>query len=157
MAYSGGEQIRGEHVALPYPGLLRARYALMPVTDGSGERWVSVEISSEVDMDVPPPFVLVHNTDRLPLGPHDGRPLPLTAPHAQQHSWQMALDRLVKGQAQTGWRARLPDDSGFVRLFAYAPSGESGSDGREPSRRQVALADPPLDTLTLGPVIGSAT
>lgn len=157
VAYSGGEQIRGEHVALPYPGLLRARYALVPVTDGSGERSVSVEILSEVDMDMPPPFVLVHNAERLPLGPHDGRPVPLTAPHAQQPSWQMAVDRLIKGQSQTGWRARLPDDSGFVRLFAYAPAGESGSDGLEPTGRQVALADPPLGTLRLGPVIGSAS
>ncbi|WP_207843018.1 hypothetical protein [Williamsia soli] len=155
VAYSGGEQIRGEHIGISYPGLTRVRYSLPTVHEGAEGRVVAVNFATAVDLDTPPPFVLVHNPERFPLGPHDGQTVKLIAPHTQHVAWQIVVDRLVKGHADTGWRARLPMDSGFVRLFADTGAVQTLVDDANafPVRR-IALADPPLDSLRLEPPVG---
>lgn len=154
VAYSRGEQIRGEHVGISYPGLTRVQYSLRTVHEDAEGRVVAVNLATDVDVDTPPPFVLVHNAERFPLGPHDGQTVKLIAPHTQQLAWQIVVDRLVKGQSDTGWRTRLPMQPGFVRLFADARAVEIPlDDGAFPVRR-IALADPPLDSLRLDPPVG---
>jgi hypothetical protein len=154
VAYSGGEQIRGEHVGISYPGLTRVHYSLRTLHEDAEGRVVGVNFSTEVDVDSPPPFLLIRNAERFPLGPHDGQPVQLIAPHTQQHAWQIVVDRLVKGQSDTGWRARLPLQPGFIRLFADTRAVESPVD--DPTAfpvRRIALADPPLDSLRLDPPV----
>jgi hypothetical protein len=65
------------------------------------------------------------------------------------------VDRLVKGHADTGWRARLPMGPGFVRLFADTGAVQTPVDDANafPVRR-IALADPPIDSLRLEPPVG---
>ncbi|PXW31297.1 UNVERIFIED_CONTAM: hypothetical protein DES50_10563 [Williamsia faeni] len=151
VAYSGGEQIRGEHVGISYPGLTRIKYSFTPVHEDADGRVVAIGLSTDVDVDAPPPFVLVHNPERFPLGPYDGQTIGLIAPHAQQHAWQIVVDRLVKGESETGWRARLPVHTGYVRLFADTRAMDVPADDAGFPIRRIAVADPPLDSLRLDP------
>ncbi|PZU02168.1 MAG: hypothetical protein DI630_09310 [Gordonia sp. (in: high G+C Gram-positive bacteria)] len=155
VAYSGGEQIRGEHVGISYPGLTRVYYSLRTVHEDAEGRVVAVNLATDVDVDTPPPFVLVHNAERFPLGPHDGQTVKLISPHTQQLAWQIVVDRLVRGQSDTGWRARLPLQPGFIRLFADTRAVATPVDDANTFPvRKIALADPPLDSLRLDPPVG---
>lgn len=156
VAYSGGEQVRGEHTGISYPGLARITYSLPDVHVDAAGRVVAISLESDTDLDAPPPFVMVHNASRFPLGPYDGVTVPLMSPHTQQQAWQLNVGRLMKSQPENGWRALLPNQPGYVRLFADTRGMAASADDSGFPVRRIAVADPPLATLRLDVPVGPA-
>lgn len=140
VAYSAGEEIRGDVVTLDYPGIARCDYWFSVMHSAPrGQILVRVMLDSESDIDDPPALVLVHHPDRLPLDASDGRNLGFlnrgfNVPHCQ-------LDRIGRGVNTTDWQVDLTGVVGFIRLFV--------SDSRR--RRPIALRDPRMDLLWLPP------
>ncbi|GAB19902.1 hypothetical protein GOEFS_096_00790 [Gordonia effusa NBRC 100432] len=140
VAYSAGEEIRGDVTTLDYAGLSRCDYtfAAIPGTR-PGQIMVRLYLQAEADIDDPPALVLVHNRDRLPLDVTDGRSLSFhnrgaVVPHCR-------LDRIGRGVNTTDWLVDLTGIEGYIRLFL------SENDRRRP----IALKDPSMNLLWLPP------
>ena len=96
-------------------------------------------IASEVKLTHAPPFLVVHNPERLPLEISDGDPVDVTLDdgNANQPVRRFVPDGLAPEWSQQVWQA-LPPGPGFIRLFLDLP----------PERlRTVALLDPDINTL----------
>jgi hypothetical protein len=143
VAFVNRLRIYGDPTVTEYPGLLRLRYFVEYKRSilHNPDR-VLVRLAAEVELGNCPPFVLVHNPDRLPLHPRDGEVLQvmLNLDEVTQPGFQFRPPRLAPQFEETAWRASVRGRHGFVRLFADLP----------PDRlRLVALLDPALSSLRL--------
>jgi hypothetical protein len=145
VAYADGRREYGAAVTLSYPGLLRLAYHVAVERDRQ-QRPVSVvvRIRSEYDVALPPAFTLVHRPDRLPLFDKDGMPLSMQ-PHGDPGAVggsQFRPSGLSVTPSDVYWTAQVEGLTGYLRMFACLT----------PERRSsVALYDPAIDTLFLGP------
>lgn len=142
VAYSGGQQFRGDIAILNYDGLSRVWYFLepLPPTEPTS-RVVRLRLDSSVEIATPPALVLVGNPERLPLDSHDGVPLQFTV--RGQQLPHCVLDRIPQGHTPTEFTVDLSNVYGFVRLFVQDDFG------RLP---QVALHDPHPAELVYSPL-----
>ncbi|MGW6694920.1 hypothetical protein ACWF62_14230 [Rhodococcus sp. NPDC054953] len=139
VTYTAGERIVGTPVTVQYPGLLRIWYDIVAAAPGS----VAVRLSSEIDTQHAPPFVLVHNPERLPLSVRDGDPLAVRgsagAPDTVTRRFQPA--RLGR-QVDESWIADVTNRTGYLRVFV---------DVEPEVARRVAVVDPPMERIRLDP------
>lgn len=141
VSYSAGERIESAPVSLEYEGLLRLNYTVEHRRGllNRGMPTLLLRIASEVKLNSAPPFVLVFNTERLPLEISDGDPVDVTL---DDGTATLPVRRFIPaGLDQTWghqvWQA-MPTQPGFVRLFLDLP----------PERLQsVALLDPDINQL----------
>lgn len=139
VAYSRGEQIRGEISALHYPGLDRLSYWFEPVpSNGPAPQRLRLVLNADHDIENPPPLVLVNNEQRLPLEPRDGRYVQLDSPQGPVP--HCVLQRIPRGAARTDWTFEIGRMEGYMRLFVYEEVDRS---------RALALHDPLLQNLTI--------
>lgn len=142
-AYTGGRTVVGRPVTLRYPGLVRLRYTVGIARDKPGQRMrLTVQIFAEHDNPSAPPFVLVHNPERLPLHLYDGEPiymLPVGDPAAVE-GMQFRPSQLAAPPDAPSWTAEQPALTGYVRLFVCLEGDQLS---------QVALLDPPPASLRL--------
>ncbi|WLP88619.1 hypothetical protein [Gordonia sp. NB41Y] len=137
VAYSRGEQIRGEIATLAYPGLTRMEYRFEPVpTDNPRSRVLRLWVGSESELANPPALVLVANRERLPLDLRDGHNLQFLVrgqrtPHCQ-------LPHIQPGVHRTDFYVDLGNEFAFVRVFV---------DDTADRTPRVALTDPPMQQL----------
>lgn len=135
VAYSQAAEIRGEITTIQYPGLARVGYKLY-VPEGSAT--ATIWLQSELDIEMPPPLILINNLDRFPLAPDDGAFVFLRPPDGGQDVPQCVLDRIPRDEGwNTQWTADLSRVEGFFRLF-FRPSS---------SPVPIALCDPDLNEL----------
>lgn len=144
VAFDGGSRVMAEPEAVSYRGLLRVEYRTMMGPGPGGVPAFSIQLRSHMDIDHPPPFVLVHREDRLPLSVDDGRPISVMRDGvAPQRRFTPSPLTRVPGPAST-WTvepeafARETRPGGYLRLFA---------DLRPEDLRRVALIDPPVSSL----------
>ena len=150
VAFDGGQRVRGKSVTLVYPSLLMLSYRLVTKRTISGKVSVSITIASSVTLENPPPFVLVHNPDRLPLSATDGVAVAMVRDVEGESAVvrQFVPPRLGPNVGDepgwrsdpTQWQRDVPLQRGFLRLFVSLPA---------PVLQGVALIDPPLSTLRL--------
>lgn len=143
VSFVGGERILGNPKVIDYGGLLRMRYSLdYKKTLLQKLDRVLVRIAAETDLNSCPPFVLVHNPDRLPLHVGDGQPLEmiLDVEEVTQPVTRFVPPRLGQQLSEVGWRASVKGKSGFIRLFVDVPAERL---------RTVALLDPHPSQLQL--------
>lgn len=148
VAFAGGEKVLGAPVAVDYPGLLRLHYDLSVRRPRIGRGGTAtLRIWSEIPLTSPPPFVLVHNADRLPLSVNDGSPLHLAV--AGDESAVRAPLVVPAGlgpePGEQSWVVDVKDLVGYVRLFAHLNPARAAT---------VAVLDPPVGTLLLGAIPG---
>ena len=146
VAYSAGEQLRGEISTIQYRGLWPLRYTLrapMPQEGMPPPQYRQIALSSASDLGQPLTLMAVGNPERLPLDPHDGRTLrflhrssPQPLPHAQ-----LPQIRRSDQPLPIPYALDVSDVYGYVRLFVHQ-TGDA-ADGRP----QFALQDPPLEQL----------
>lgn len=145
VAYSRGEQVRGQITALHYPGLHRLRYDLVPQQVPS--RYVmEIKIESNLDIESPVGFVMRKRPDRFPLGPDDGELVYFLPPEGGEPLPQWVLSQLPRGEHMTGCRVDWTHHRGFFRLFISSQA--------DPNKRY-ALADTSLHRLWFSPAVGA--
>lgn len=154
VAFDRGDPVEGAPTTLAYPGLLRMAYRIS-IRRGITGRPTSLTVSilSEVPLPGPPPFtgcppfVLVHNAERLPLDVFDGHPIDVTldGDETLERFRRIVPARLSPTEESATWKADVKDRTGFVRLFVDLPPA---------ILRQVALLDPPARNLRLEPLFG---
>lgn len=137
VAYSRAQEVRGRITALRYRGLIRVDYRFVR-TEGSSVARLQM-ISTNIDVDLPPPIVLINNESRFPLSPDDGTYVNLRPPGGGDAVPQYMLDRISRdvADADTGVTVDLSAVHGFYRLFFGAAGGDD---------RPFALHDPALVT-----------
>lgn len=144
VAFAAGEKVLGTASSVEYHGLLRLNYQLYTKRDEAGAQVsVAVRIVCELDLPSSPPFVLVHNPDRLPLDMQDGEVLETVrmGDPSLSASRQIRPQGLSAGGGDALWEADVQGRGGFLRLFVDLPPERLST---------VALLDPALPTLLLG-------
>ncbi|WP_427004476.1 hypothetical protein [Pseudarthrobacter sp. H2] len=150
VSFEAGTRVAGPITTVNYPPILRLRYQVVAAKSLRGKlTGVSVTVqTSEAGVSMPP-FVLVHNPDRLPLTTRDGTALNMVpnidgAPAPVRRFTPDAgsgLDGPVPWKTDPGsWTTDVKAAGGFVRLFADLPVNVL---------RHVALLDPPITSLRL--------
>lgn len=135
VAYSRGEEIRGKITAQHYPGLARVEYRLVFLPNShTAQLW----LKADIEVEFPPPLMLINNQDRFPLSPDDGQFVYLIPPNNEQRLPQCTVDHISREGTNTGWTVDLSDVHGFYRLFF----GQ-----QPPGSRPLALRDPALEDL----------
>jgi hypothetical protein len=147
VAFSAGRRISGPITTIEYAGLLRLWYSVQIERDRAGHPLLaSLTIRAERDVTGSPPFVLINNTDRIPLSINDGEPIDVAPLNergelAEQPAKEFYWSALGADGPSEVWVANLQGREGWIRLFA----------GLEAHRlRQLALLDPPVGALQLG-------
>lgn len=134
VAYSRGEEIRGQITAQRYPGLARVEYGLSYLPDSdTAQLW----LQADTEIEFPPPLMLINNVDRFPLSVDDGQYVTLTKPDRTRLP-QCTIDHIARDATNTGWTIDLSEVHGFFRLF-FGP--------QQPGSRPLALKDPTLGDL----------
>lgn len=147
VAFSAGRRVLGEITTITYDGLLRLWYSVQIVRDPAGRPvTAALAVRAEVDVTGSPPFVLVHNPDRLPLSVNDGQPVDV-APLNTRGEFVGQLSKEIRyssiGADGSGevWVGDVSFRTGWIRLFANLG---------DPRRlRRLALLDPPVSALRL--------
>ncbi|MDH6284110.1 hypothetical protein M2280_005362 [Prescottella agglutinans] len=141
VSYAGGERNGGTPVTTQYPGMMRMRYDIAFKRGLTGKATVTVTVTSELELPISPPMVLVHNPDRMPLSYRDGTALPVVPDSSPNTEPVTQFQQPRIGPTPVGsWRADVRDKRGFVRLFVELPAEQL---------RTVALLDPSVDKLHL--------
>lgn len=142
VSYEGGRRVTGMPVSVDYPGMMRMRYnvdfkrSLIGRTSS-----LTVTVTSELELPVGPPMVLVYNPTRLPLSNRDGTAIPVVPDAAPGTAPVTQFQQPKIGRAPSGsWRADVKDKQGFIRLFVDLPADRL---------RTLALLDPPIAKLRL--------
>lgn len=146
VAYAAGRPVLGTPASVDYAGLLKVWYDVRFVVDAAGlPLTCAVRVRSEHDAAGSPPFVLVHNPDRIPLSSDDGRSVDMfrldaagntASGRVKTFQWS-SLSAGVGGET---WGGDVRGLRGWVRLFADLP----------PDRlRRFALLDPHVGLLRL--------
>lgn len=154
VTFLAGERIMGSPTTVRYGRLFRLRYDIRQQRNVvGGYTGVSVTVRSEDEMGKPPPFVLVHNPDRMPLSKADGRVLTV-APEAVEGSpiaKRLTFSHLSAAPSDSwktppdAWKAEVGKSRGFVRLFVDLPPE---------GNVMVALMDPAPSALRLETILG---
>lgn len=148
--FDATRRVLSEPVRVHYEGILRLGYTCTVKRPLFGQKGVFVSISAEFTPDRPPPFVLVHHPDRLPLSKFDGTSLAMVRDGGTNEPPSVQFRPRSLGRpedAEQAWRTddatwkRIAGAGGFVRLFVEVPPDKA---------RRVALLDPPVATLRLG-------
>jgi hypothetical protein len=147
VAFSAGRRVLGEVTSITYDGLLRMWYSVHIGRDSAG--WpvtAAVAVRAEVDVRGSPPFVLVHNPDRIPLSVNDGQPVDV-APINERGEFVLPPSKELRYSSIPAygggevWVGDVRFRTGWIRLFANLG---------DPKRlRRLALLDPPVSTLRL--------
>ena len=147
VAFSAGRRVLGPITTVVYDGLLRVWYSVRIIRDAAKRPLTAVlEVRSEVDVTGSPPFVLVHNPDRIPLTVTDGQavdvaPLNARGEIAAQPAKEVRFSSLSTGGGGDVWAGDVRGRTGWIRLLANLG---------DPKRlRRLALLDPPVSTLQL--------
>ncbi|NMN95064.1 hypothetical protein [Antrihabitans stalactiti] len=143
VAFAAGERIQGQYVTVDYPGMLRVFYDLDITRGSTGDPIVAtIEIAAEKDTDGSPPFVLVNNPDRLPLGVRDGDAIDVARAGGTDRPAKMFSppNGLTASRNGLKFQADVRGRTGFLRLFAHLPPERLGI---------FALLDPPVAKLVL--------
>jgi hypothetical protein len=147
VAFSGGRRVLGEITSITYDGLLRVWYAVHIIRDSDNRpRIAALKAKAEVDVSGSPPFVLVHNPDRIPLSVNDGQALDVAPLNARDEmvgpaSKEMRFSSLRTDGDGEVWAGDVRGRTGWIRLFANLG---------DPRRlRRLALLDPPVSNLRL--------
>ena len=144
IAFVNRQKVYGAPAVTEYSGLLKLAYTIEVKRKGLGrgpERAL-IWLTAEEDLSDCPPFVLVHNPERLPLHARDGELWPV-APDLEtvtEATLQFRPNRLGRQPAEVPYRATVRARRGFVRVFA---------DLKPEMLRWIALMDPPVQSLTL--------
>jgi hypothetical protein len=147
VAFSAGRRVLGDITSITYDGLLRLWYSVRIGRDAAG--WpvtAALSVRAEVDVTGSPPFVLVHNPDRIPLSVNDGRPVDVAPLNDRGEvvappSKEIRYSSIGTDGACEVWVGDIRFLTGWIRLFANLG---------EPRRlRRLALLDPPVSTLRL--------
>jgi len=143
MSFVDRLRVYGDPAVTQYPGLLRLSYS----TEFKRSRLqrsdrVIIRLASQVQLSNCPPFVLVFNTDRLPLHHRDGVLLPvgLTTDETSTDKPQFRPARLGPTHQDATYRANVKGLVGYLRVFPDLPPEMLS---------QVALLDPPVSSLTV--------
>ena len=147
VAFSGGRRVLGEITSVTYDGLLRIWYAVHLIRDSDNRpRTAALKAKAEFDVTGSPPFVLVHNPDRIPLSVDDGQavdvaPLNVRDEMVGPTSKEVRFASLSTDAEGEVWAGDVRGRTGWIRLFANLG---------DPSRlRRLALLDPPVSDLRL--------
>jgi hypothetical protein len=147
VAFSAGRRVLGPVSSIVYDGLLRVWYSVHTLRDAANQPQTAVlEVRSEVDVTGSPPFVLVHNPDRIPLTVNDGQaldvaPLNVRGEITAQPSKEVRFSSLGTSGGGEVWAADVRGRTGWIRLLANLG---------DPKRlRRLALLDPPVSKLHL--------
>ncbi|WP_433665083.1 hypothetical protein ACQPW1_24535 [Nocardia sp. CA-128927] len=149
VTFAAGAPTLGVVTSIEYPGLLRVRYEVLTIQLKRRDRWLQIRLLPELDRPSAPPFVLVHNPERLPLSIDDGRRIDTY--FYDQNAGSASVDCIIPAALRRGdphlvWRVPADELAGYVRLFA---------DVRPEQQQVLAIIDPPLRTLRLtGPSRG---
>jgi hypothetical protein len=147
VAFSAGRRISGPITTIEYAGLLRLWYSVHIDRDRTGHPLrASLTIRAERDVIGSPPFVLIHNTDRIPLSINDGEPIDVAplderGDLAEQPAKEFYWSALRADSPSDVWVANVQGRQGWIRLFASLEAHRL---------RQLALLDPPIAALQLG-------
>ncbi|MGO9351058.1 MAG: hypothetical protein ACLP3C_09645 [Mycobacterium sp.] len=147
VAFSAGRRVLGEITSITYEGLLRVWYAVHIVRDSANQpRTAALRARTEVEVTGSPPFVLVHNPDRIPLSVKDGHavdvaPLNERGEMAAPPCKEVRFASLGTDGGGEVWAGDVRGRIGWIRLFANL------SDPRR--LRRLALLDPPVCDLRL--------
>lgn len=146
VAFSSGQRVLGIPTSIEYGGLLRLWYDVQIRRDPAGlPMTAALRIRAEQDASGSPPFVLVNNSDRLPLSISDGIAVNMSRPTAEgvrpsEWSKEFQWSALTASGDSEVWLGDLRGLRGWIRLFANLP----------PQRLQLlALLDPSVDRLRL--------
>jgi hypothetical protein len=147
VAFSAGRRVLGEITTITYDGLLRMWYSVQITRDPEGgPASAALTVRSEVDVTGSPPFVLVHNPDRIPLSVNDGQPVDV-APISDRGqllappSKEIRYSHIGTGGSDEVWVGDVRSRTGWIRMFANLG---------DPRRlRRLALLDPPVAALRL--------
>jgi len=149
VAFGGGRAVMGPKASQSYPGLTVLDYTVGVARDKAQQpRHVTLQIFAAADDSTPPHFVLVHNSDRLPLHSDDGTGIalnPVGDPGAVGGlHFRPPMLRRDPGEAR--WTGDVTGRTGYLRLFVI---------GLSPDRQATtALLDPPMMQLELTPQPG---
>ncbi|MGW5152494.1 hypothetical protein [Rhodococcus koreensis] len=141
VTFSGRRATEGAVTTVWYPGLLRVHYEVAAQHDRRGGSWLYVRLAPELNNDSAPPFVLVHNPDRLPLSIDDGRMIEYYHYGSAETPGSRIHPRALAVNDPSVWRTPIEEMAGFIRLFADLPRPELAC--------TLAILDPPLSTLSL--------
>jgi hypothetical protein len=147
VAFSAGRRVSGPITTIEYAGLLRLWYSVQIDRDRDGHPLrASLTIRAERDVIGSPPFVLIHNTDRIPLSINDGEPIDVAplderGELAEQPAKEFYWSALRADGPSEVWVANIQGRHGWIRLFASLEAHRL---------RQLALLDPPVAALQLG-------
>jgi hypothetical protein len=147
VAFSAGRRISGPITTIEYAGLLRLWYSVHIDRDPADHPLrASLTIRAERDVIGSPPFVLIHNTDRIPLSINDGEPIDVAPLNergelAEQPAKEFYWSALRAEGPSDVWVANIQGRQGWIRLFASLEKHRL---------RQLALLDPPVRALQLG-------
>lgn len=147
VAFSAGRRISGPITTIEYAGLLRLWYSVQIDRNRAGHPLrASLTIRAERDVIGSPPFVLIHNTDRIPLSINDGEPIDVAplderGELVEQPAKELYWSALRADGPSEVWVANVQGREGWIRLFASLGAHRL---------RQLALLDPPVDALQLG-------
>jgi hypothetical protein len=147
VAFSAGRRISGPITTIEYAGLLRLWYSVRIDRDRAGDPLrASLTIRADRDVIGSPPFVLIHNPDRIPLSINDGEPIDVAplgerGELAEQPAKEFYWSALRADSPSEVWVANIQGRQGWIRLFASLEAHRL---------RQLALLDPPVGALQLG-------
>ncbi|MEZ0362979.1 hypothetical protein ACAG26_04670 [Mycobacterium sp. pUA109] len=147
VAFTGGRRVLGAPASIEYRGLLRIWYDVRILRDPTGmPLTAAVRARADADATGSPPFVLVHNPDRIPLSVNDGSAVDMfrvdpsgrpISGRSKEFQWSA-----ITTMGSEVWAGDVRGMQGWIRLFANLP----------PERlRLLALLDPPVDALRLTP------
>jgi len=143
VAFAAGERVEGTAVTVEYPGLLRLAYRSDLKRNITGRPTaVTVAITSELELDGPPPFALVYNSERLPLDVSDGTVLEVVLDGDETiATTRRPVPQRLSAAEPSRWTAEVKHlRGGYVRLFVDIPPAILS---------RVALIDPPVTGLSL--------
>jgi hypothetical protein len=147
VAFSAGRRVLGEITSITYDGLLRLWYSVQIARDSAG--WpvtAALVVRGEVEVKGSPPFVLVHNPDRIPLSVNDGQPVDVALVNERGEidlppSKEIRYSSIAAYGRGEVWVGDVRFRTGWIRLFANLG---------DPKRlRRLALLDPPVAALRL--------
>lgn len=141
ITFSEGHRVPGTPVSLEYSPILRVRYRCEHKRSLTGSlKSLLVNLLAEVDTDYALRFVVVHNTDHLPLNRFDGETLSVTVDgdETSPTTREIQTQRIGPQLYHPGWRVNVEGLQGFVRVFV---NGETAF--------RVAVLDPIVDSLVL--------
>lgn len=138
-----GQDKWGKPFVLDYPGLRIVSYTVSKSVQPLGTmRPITVKFRSNERLENPPPLLLVHHPERLPLSADDGDVYEMGVKDepALSRNGRALVTELGPAWTESAWRAQVPR-RGFVRIFA---------EGDPVKLTRLAVLDPAIARLHVG-------